>query len=110
MRPFASKSVATVRQITGRFQLVHGAPVHEGDPRALGITDLGLPDFGEVLQPLSGEVPLYWPCGLTATVALENSGIEFFITHAPGKMLVTDRMNKSLEMTAQQPDTKKINT
>jgi uncharacterized protein YcsI (UPF0317 family) len=26
---------------------VHGAPVHVGAPQALGITDLGVPDFGE---------------------------------------------------------------
>ena len=71
--------------------------MHEGDPSVLGIADLGLPDFGEVLQPLPDEIPLYWPCGLTANLALENSGIDFFITHAPGKMLVTDCLNASLE-------------
>ena len=97
MRPFARESVDTVRQITSRFLRVHGAPIHEGDPSALGIANFGTPDFGEVLQPLPGEVPLYWPCGLTALVALENSGIEFFVTHAPGKMLVTDILNSSLE-------------
>lgn len=97
MRPFARESVALVRQISSRFSCVHGGPVHEGDPSVLGIADLSLPDFGEVLQPLSGEIPLYWPCGLTANLALENSGIDFFMTHAPGKMLVTDCLNASLE-------------
>ena len=97
MRPFARESVATVRQVTSRFLRVHGGPVHEGDPSVLGIADLGSPDFGEVMQPLPGELPLYWPCGLTACVAIKNSGIDFFITHAPGKMLVTDCLNTSLE-------------
>ncbi len=97
MRPFARESVARVRQITGRFSRVHGAPIHEGDPCALGIADLGTPDFGEALLPLPGEVPLYWACGLTALVALENAGVEFFISHAPGKMLVTDCLNSSLQ-------------
>ena len=97
MRPFAQASVARVKQVTSRFKRVHGGPLHEGDPAVLGITDLDCPDFGEVLQPLPGEIPLYWGCGLTAMVALQNSGIDFFITHAPGKMLVTDCLNTSLE-------------
>lgn len=98
MRPFAAGDVAKVREVTARFPRVHGAPLHEGDPAALGIIDVAHPDFGEVLLPLAGEVPLYWGCGLTATCALQNLGIDF-ITHAPGKMLVTDLPNLSLETT-----------
>ncbi len=97
MRPFAKESVAEVRQITRRFSRVHGGPVHAGDPATLGIQNIAQPDFGEVLQPLPGEIPMYWGCGLTATVALQKSGIDFFITHAPGRMLVTDCLNASLE-------------
>ncbi len=99
MRPFAQASVSTVQQVTARFSRVHGGPVHVGDPRALGIADLGAPDFGEVLEPLPGELPMFWGCGLTATVALQQSGIDFFITHAPGRMLVTDCLNASLSTT-----------
>ncbi len=97
MRPFARESVATVREITSRFSRVHGGPVHEGDADALGIADIARPDFGEVLMPLPDEVPMFWGCGLTATVAIKKSGIDLFITHAPGKMLVTDCLNDSLE-------------
>lgn len=96
MRPFAAGAVATVRAVTSQFVQVHGAPLHAGDAAQLGIADLGQPDFGEVLLPLSGEVPLYWPCGLTALLALRSSGVDFFATHAPGRMLVTDRLNTSL--------------
>ena len=97
MRPFAKESVATVEQITRRFSSVHGGPIHVGDAAALGIVDMATPDFGEVLLPLPGEIPMYWGCGLTATVALQRSGIDFFITHAPGKMLVADCFNASLQ-------------
>ncbi|MES1978566.1 MAG: DUF1445 domain-containing protein [Pseudomonadota bacterium] len=97
MRPFAKESVPTVREVTRRFSRVHGGPIHMGDPATLGISNIAAPDFGEVLNPLPGEIPMYWGCGLTATVALQKSGIDFFITHAPGKMLVTDRLNDSLE-------------
>lgn len=97
MRPFAKESVAKVSQVTHRFPRVHGGPIHVGDPAVLGIGDVGKPDFGELLMPLPGEVPMYWGCGLTATAALQRSGIDFFITHAPGKMLVTDLLNASFE-------------
>jgi uncharacterized protein YcsI (UPF0317 family) len=96
MRPFAPPEVATVRAVTGRFERVHGAPVHEGDPAALGIADLARPDFGEPI-PLSGDdVPLYWGCGLTALAALERARLALFITHAAGAMLVTDLLNDDL--------------
>jgi uncharacterized protein YcsI (UPF0317 family) len=96
MRPFAAESVATVQQVTQQFSRVHGGPVHVGDAAALGIADVGQPDFGEVLLPLPGEVPMYSACGLTVTVALQQSGIDFFVTHAPGKMLVTDCLTTEL--------------
>jgi uncharacterized protein YcsI (UPF0317 family) len=97
MRPFAARDVATVTEITGRFSRVHGGPLHIGDPQALGIADIERPDFGELLLPLPGEVPMYWGCGLTALAALERSGISHFITHAAGAMLVTDLRNDQLE-------------
>ena len=97
MRPFAQEAVETVTAVTSRFSRVHGAPLHIGDPAPLGIANLGKPDFGEVLMPQPGEVPMYWGCGLTALAALERSGIPLFITHAAGAMLVTDLRNDALE-------------
>ncbi len=96
MRPFARQEVPIVRTVTGRFPRVHGAPMHEGDPGTLGITALTRPDFGEPIALLEGEVPLYWGCGLTALAALERSRLPFFITHAPGAMLVADLRNSEL--------------
>ena len=95
MRPFMRDHVAIAKEITGRFPRVHGAPLHEGPALALGIADLMKPDFGEPIDILPNEVPLYWGCGLTALTALQASGIPFFITHAPGAMLVTDVRNDS---------------
>jgi uncharacterized protein YcsI (UPF0317 family) len=97
MRPFPADAIETVRQVTARFGRVHGAPLHVGDPGAFGIADIGRPDFGEVLKPLAGEVPMFWGCGLTALTALEQSGVPLFITHAAGAMLVTDLRNDELE-------------
>jgi uncharacterized protein YcsI (UPF0317 family) len=97
MRPFAPQDVATAKTVTGRFPCVHGAPIHEGDPAALGIADLDMPDFGEPLALLADDVPLYWGCGLTALSALERVALPLFITHAAGAMLVTDLRNETLE-------------
>jgi len=97
MRPFSAKDVATVKAVTARFPRVHGAPLHEGEPEALGISPTAPPDFGEPLAVLPGEVPLFWGCGLTALAALERAQLPLFMTHAPGAMLVTDRRNSELE-------------
>lgn len=100
MRPFTHAQVDTVRQVTSRFPRVHGAPLHAGDPAVLGIADITQPDYGEVLVPEPGETPLFWGCGLTALAALEACNIPVFITHAPGKMLITDLRNAALEQPA----------
>jgi uncharacterized protein YcsI (UPF0317 family) len=100
MRPFPREQVETVRAVTARFPRVHGAPIHEGDAAALGISRFDYPDFGEPMPVLPGEVPLYWGCGLTALAALERARIPFFITHAAGSMLMTDMRNSELEETA----------
>jgi uncharacterized protein YcsI (UPF0317 family) len=97
MRPIAAHDVATVKAVTGRFPRLHGAPIHQGDPRALGIESFAHPDFGEPIDVLPDEVPLYWGCGLTALCALQRAGIDLFITHAAGSMLVTDMRDDELE-------------
>jgi uncharacterized protein YcsI (UPF0317 family) len=69
---------------------VHGAPVHIGSPAELGIVDLDRPDFGEPVEAESGDVPVFWGCGVTPQAALMDSRPPFAITHAPGHMFVTD--------------------
>lgn len=90
MRPFATGDLQRVAAITAGLPRSHGAPLHVGDPAALGITNPSRPDWGEPLLPESGETPVFWACGLTALAALEAAGLPFFISHAPGAMLVTD--------------------
>ncbi|MFT3718544.1 D-glutamate cyclase family protein [Pseudorhodoferax sp.] len=89
-RPFADADVPAVRRLGARLPQAHGAPLHQGDPAALGIRDLRRPDFGEPLPPLPGETMLYWGCGLTAHEALCRAGVPRYATHRPGCMLVTD--------------------
>ena len=51
--------------MTNRFPLAHGAPVHFGDPSAIGISDLDSPDHGDAVTVRAGEVPVFWACGVT---------------------------------------------
>lgn len=90
MRPYRPEEIERVIEVTGRFPTMHGAPLHVGDPAALGIADLGRPDYGEAVTILPGEVPVFWACGVTPQVALLDSNCPFAITHSPGCMLVTD--------------------
>lgn len=90
MRPIPDRLVDTAVAVTARMPAVHGAPVHVGDPMALGISDLTQPDFGDPVDVRAGETPVFWACGVTPQAALMASGVPFAITHAPGHMLITD--------------------
>ena len=90
MRPMPADQVATAVRVTSRYPAVHGAPVHVGDPAALGIRDLGSPDFGDPVLVREGEVPVFWACGVTPQAAVMQSRPPFAIGHAPGMMAITD--------------------
>jgi uncharacterized protein YcsI (UPF0317 family) len=77
-------------QITSRYPSVHAAPVHVGDPGALGIAGLAAPDYGDPVEVRDGEVPVFWACGVTPQAVAVASRPELMITHAPGHMFVTD--------------------
>jgi uncharacterized protein YcsI (UPF0317 family) len=91
MRPMSPEHAARATTITAGFPEMHGAPVHQGDPAAIGIADLDRPDFGESVRFAPGDVPVFWACGVTSQVALETARVPLAITHAPGCMLLTDR-------------------
>jgi uncharacterized protein YcsI (UPF0317 family) len=90
MRPIPADQVATAVRVTARYPMVHGAPVHIGDPRTLGIADLHAPDFGEPVPIRPDEVPVFWACGVTPQAAVMQSRPDFAIGHVPGHMAITD--------------------
>ena len=91
MRPIKTTDAYRAAAITAQFPDMHGAPIQSGDPAGLGIHDLMQPDYGEAVAVKSDEVPIFWACGVTSQVAAEAARLPFFIAHAPGKMLITDR-------------------
>jgi uncharacterized protein YcsI (UPF0317 family) len=90
MRPMRAADAIRAIQVTSRYPAVHGAPVHFGDPSLIGIGDLSRPDFGDPVEILDDEVPVFWACGVTPQAAVAAAKPEFCITHSPGSMLVTD--------------------
>ncbi len=96
MRPFPAADAIRAVQICTRFPSVHGAPIHLGDPSLIGIEDLAAPDYGEAVTLRNNELPVFWACGVTPQVALEQARPPLCITHSPGCMLVTDLPNSRL--------------
>src|SRR4030095_10173882 len=96
MRPLAPANAIRALQLPSRFPAVHGAPVHLGIPEAIGVRDLMRPDFGDPPEIGSGELPVFWACGVTPQVAIEAARPRICITHKPGAMLITDKKNSAL--------------
>ena len=96
MRPFAPADAIRAVQITSRFPAVHGAPVHIGRPDLIGIADVSRPDFGEPVPMAEAEMPVFWACGVTPQAVIMAAKPDFAITHAPGRMIVTDIRNSRL--------------
>jgi uncharacterized protein YcsI (UPF0317 family) len=97
MRPLAPDQAVKATRICGRFPRAHGAPVHFGDPAAIGVRDIGKPDFGDPVEVRSGEVPVFWACGVTPQAALMQARPPFAITHKPGHMFLTDLKDSDLD-------------
>jgi uncharacterized protein YcsI (UPF0317 family) len=96
MRPIPPSQVVRTVQITSRFPDVHGAPVHMGDPAALGIKAISRPDFGDAVAIGPDEVPVFWACGVTPQAVMMQAKPELAITHAPGYMFISDRRESEL--------------
>ncbi len=96
MRPMTPDQAEEARRVTAPYHRTHGAPVHIGEPEALGIADLDRPDYGDSVTVRPGEVPVFWACGVTPQAAMINARPELAITHAPGHMFVSDLTGRSL--------------
>lgn len=96
MRPLTPAQAVRAVQVTTRFHLTHGAPVHMGEPAEIGISDLSCPDFGDPVEIRPGEIPVFWACGVTSSVAAVSAKLPLTITHAPGHMFVSDLKDEDM--------------
>ena len=97
MRPIPNDLVVKAVEITAAMPKVHGAPVQIGNPEAIGISDVNRPDYGDSVTIKNGEVPVFWPCGVTPQNVVMQTKPPIAITHAPGHMFITDVKNVALK-------------
>ena len=96
MRPMTPEQAKLAYEITAAMPNVHGAPIHMGNPADIGIKDIYSPDYGQAVEIYEGEIPVFWPCGVTPQAAVENAKPPMVITHSPGHMFITDVLNSEL--------------
>jgi len=96
MRPLTPQQAIRATQVTTRFHLTHGAPVHFGAPGEIGIKDMSRPDFGDAVTIRPDEIPVFWACGVTSALAATSARLPLVITHAPGHMFVSDLKDEDL--------------
>ena len=93
MRLMSPAQAVVACQLTSRFVYNHGAPLHMGDPSAIGV-DLEQPIVGPPLQDIpEGQMALFWGCGVTPQWAALRSSVELLIGHAPAHAFVTDLLS-----------------
>jgi uncharacterized protein YcsI (UPF0317 family) len=98
MRPMTPEQAVRAVQVTTRFHLTHGAPIHLGDPDKIGIKDINAPEFGDPVTIKPGEIPVFWACGVTSQLAATSAPVSRVITHAPGHMFVSDLKDEDLTL------------
>jgi uncharacterized protein YcsI (UPF0317 family) len=89
-----SRDAVRTIQISSRHPLMHGTPIHIGNPAIIGIKDVCKPMLSrpEPIAPLEpDEIPMFWGCGVTAQMVALESKPPIMITHCPAHMLVIDR-------------------
>lgn len=97
MRAVKKDMVETAYEVTKRFPHVHGGPVHHGDPAAIGIKDMDAPDFGDPCPLADDEVPVFWGCGITPQMIIQEAKIPIAISHKACHMFVSDILNQEIE-------------
>ena len=56
----------------------------------LGLDLLDRPDFGDRVEVLSDEEPVFWACGVTPQAVALTCKPSLLLAHGPGRMFVTD--------------------
>jgi uncharacterized protein YcsI (UPF0317 family) len=69
-----------------------------GASHEIGIKDLSQPDFGDSVKIKSKEIPVFWACGVTSTLAATSASLPLVITHSPGHMFVSDLKDEDLTL------------
>jgi uncharacterized protein YcsI (UPF0317 family) len=90
MRPIRKAMLPRAVEVTSRIPNAHGSPLWIGDPQAIGIADIEKPDFGKRVTIKADEVPVFWSCGVTATIAIQNARLDYVLTQEPNHVFISD--------------------
>ena len=91
MRPIPEAQVQLVRRADRHaIRMPMALPSMSAVRKAIGITDLDRPDYGDPVAIHPGEVPVFWACGVTPQAVALETRPELMITHEPGIMFLTD--------------------
>ena len=75
MRPISRKFVQKVAEVCVPLVFAHGAPIHIGDPRIIGIDDFLHPVGGDEPVVREDDVTLFWACGISATEVVMSASM-----------------------------------
>ncbi len=97
MRIFKKSDKKKIVDISKKFLFAHGEPIHIGDPNKIGIKNILNPDWGDIPRKKNeNENYYFWACGVTPQNAVMHAKIPFCMSHTPGHMLITDKLEKDL--------------
>ena len=96
MRSFSPDVSDAVRAYTSHFPQCHGAPLGKNNARELGIEDADRNMSGRPIQVPAGTDRLYWACGITPNLVVQQAKLPFAICYTPGHALITDIPTESL--------------
>jgi uncharacterized protein YcsI (UPF0317 family) len=96
MRPVKGSQIAQEVLITNQYPHAHGPPVCIGVPVSIGIQDVMKPDFGQPVDIMDDEVPVFHACGVTPQVSPSSflSKCIYFYTSGAFSHKVLEKTNK----------------
>jgi uncharacterized protein YcsI (UPF0317 family) len=78
MKPIKATDVAKEVLITSQYPQAHGPPLCVGCPQSIGIGDVSKPDWGDAVEILEDEVPVFHYCNSSTGADGERCGLFHF--------------------------------
>lgn len=73
MRPMTPEQAKVAYDITVKMPMFTVLRSRSDDPEKVGVKDVMKPDYGDPVEIREGEIPVFWPCGVTPQAAVENA-------------------------------------
>ena len=77
LRTIPREFVQKVAEVCTPLDFAHGAPIHIGDPKIIGIEDFLPPSFGDGPVVREDDVFIFWGCGISGTEVVTSASMFF---------------------------------